>query len=226
MSVIEKIFTAENLLYMLKGAGFSLLIAVCALIGGSVLGLLAATLKMSKHKLPKIIANIYVEVIRGTPMMLQILMLYLCGPVVTKALFGYVYTPNPLVIGTIAVAINSGAYTSELFRSAIQAVDKGQWEAARTIGLSYRQTMQEVILPQAFKRILPPYINEFIVLIKDSSLLASIGTIELLHSAEVLGARYYNYLAPLLCATVMYLIMTMTISYFARKLERRLAESD
>ena len=226
MSVIEKIFTAENLLYMLKGAGFSMLIAVCALIGGSVLGLLAASLKMSKHKLPKIIANIYVEVIRGTPMMLQILMLYLCGPVVTKALFGYVYTPNPLVIGTIAVAINSGAYTSELFRSAIQAVDKGQWEAARTIGLSYRQTMQEVILPQAFKRILPPYINEFIVLIKDSSLLASIGTIELLHSAEVLGARYYNYLAPLLCATVMYLIMTMTISYFARKLERRLAESD
>lgn len=226
MSVIEKIFTAENLLYMLKGAGFSMLIAVCALIGGSVLGLLAATLKMSKHKLPRIIANIYVEVIRGTPMMLQILMLYLCGPVVTKALFGYVYTPNPLVIGTIAVAINSGAYTSELFRSAIQAVDKGQWEAARTIGLSYRQTMQEVILPQAFKRILPPYINEFIVLIKDSSLLASIGTIELLHSAEVLGARYYNYLAPLLCATVMYLIMTMTISYFARKLERRLAESD
>ena len=226
MSVIEKIFTAENLLYMLKGAGFSLLIAVCALIGGSVLGLLAATLKMSKHKLPKIIANIYVEAIRGTPMMLQILMLYLCGPVVTKALFGYVYTPNPLVIGTIAVAINSGAYTSELFRSAIQAVDKGQWEAARTIGLSYRQTMQEVILPQAFKRILPPYINEFIVLIKDSSLLASIGTIELLHSAEVLGARYYNYLAPLLCATVMYLIMTLTISYFARKLERRLAESD
>ena len=226
MSVIEKIFTAENLLYMLKGAGFSLLIAVCALIGGSVLGLLAATLKMSKHKLPKIIANIYVEVIRGTPMMLQILMLYLCGPVVTKALFGYIYTPNPLVIGTIAVAINSGAYTSELFRSAIQAVDKGQWEAARTIGLSYRQTMQEVILPQAFKRILPPYINEFIVLIKDSSLLASIGTIELLHSAEVLGARYYNYLAPLLCATVMYLIMTLTISYFARKLERRLAESD
>ena len=86
--------------------------------------------------------------------------------------------------------------------------------------------MQEVILPQAFKRILPPYINEFIVLIKDSSLLASIGTIELLHSAEVLGARYYNYLAPLLCATVMYLIMTLTISYFARKLERRLAESD
>ncbi|MBO5556331.1 MAG: amino acid ABC transporter permease [Oscillospiraceae bacterium] len=226
MSAFQRIMTADNLSFMLRGAGYSLLIAVFALIGGSVLGLLAAVLKMSKHKIPRIIANIYVEVIRGTPMMLQILLLYLGGPVITKALFHFVYTPNPVLVGTIAVGINSGAYTTELFRSAIQSVDKGQWEAAKTIGLSYSQTMKEVILPQAFKRILPPYINEFIVLIKDSSLLASIGAVELLHSADVLGAKFYNYLIPLLCATVMYLVMTLTISHFARKLERRLAESD
>ena len=226
MSAFQRIMTADNLSFMLRGAGYSLLIAVFALIGGSVLGLLAAVLKMSKHKIPRIIANIYVEVIRGTPMMLQILLLYLGGPVITKALFHFVYTPNPVLVGTIAVGINSGAYTTELFRSAIQSVDKGQWEAAKTIGLSYSQTKKEVILPQAFKRILPPYINEFIVLIKDSSLLASIGAVELLHSADVLGAKFYNYLIPLLCATVMYLVMTLTISHFARKLERRLAESD
>lgn len=226
MSAIERILTPENLKFMLTGAGYSLLVAVGALVGGSVLGLLAAIMKMGKLKIPKLIANIYVEVIRGTPMMLQILLLYLCGPVVSKALFGYVYTPNPIGVGVIAVGINSGAYTTELFRAAIQSVDKGQWEAARTIGLSYWQTMKEVILPQAFKRILPPYINEFIVLIKDSSLLASIGAVELLHSAEVLGAKYYNYLIPLLSVTIMYLIMTLTISFFARKLERRLAESD
>ncbi len=211
---------------MLKGAGYSLLIAICALIGGSVLGLLAAMGKMSKRKIPRTIANVYVEVIRGTPMMLQILLLYLGGPVITKALFHFVYTPNPVLIGTIAVGINSGAYTTELFRSAIQSVDKGQWEAAQTIGLSRIQTLKEIILPQAFKRILPPYINEFIVLIKDSSLLASIGAVELLHSADVLGAKYYNYLLPLLFATVAYLIMTLNISHLARKLERRLAESD
>ena len=211
---------------MLKGAGYSLLIAICALIGGSVLGLLAAMGKMSKRKIPRTIANVYVEVIRGTPMMLQILLLYLGGPVITKALFHFVYTPNPVLIGTIAVGINSGAYTTELFRSAIQSVDKGQWEAAQTIGLSRVQTLKEIILPQAFKRILPPYINEFIVLIKDSSLLASIGAVELLHSADVLGAKYYNYLLPLLFATVAYLIMTLNISHLARKLERRLAESD
>lgn len=226
MSVVQKILTGENLLFMLKGAGFSLVVAVFALFGGSVLALLAAMAKMGKSKVLKAIANIYVEVIRGTPMMLQVLILYLCGPVITRALFHYVFTPNPLVVGTIAVAINSGAYTTELFRSAIQSIDKGQWEAAQTIGLSYWQTMREIILPQAFKRILPPYINEFIVLIKDSSLLASIGAVELLHSAQVLGAQYYNYMVPLLCAAVMYLCMTLTISYFARRLERRLAASD
>ena len=226
MSAIERIITAENLEFMFKAAGFSILVAVCALVGGSVLGLVSAGFKMSKSKILRAIANVYVEVIRGTPMMLQILLLYLCGPVFTRVLFGFVYTPNAMFVGTIAVAINSGAYTTELFRSAIQSIDKGQWEAAQTIGLNYMQTMKEIILPQAFKRILPPYINEFIVLLKDSSLLSAIGAVELLQSAKIIGANYYNYLVPLGCATIMYLVMTLTISHFARKLERRLAESD
>ena len=226
MSAFERIFTPENMQFMVKGAGYSLLVAICALAGGSVLGLLAAMARMGKNKIARAIANVYVEVIRGTPMMLQILLLYLGGPVITRTLFHYVFTPNPILVGTIAIAINSGAYSTELFRSAIQSVDKGQWEAAKTIGLTHKQTLREIILPQAFKRILPPYINEFIVLLKDSSLLASIGAVELLHSADVLGAKFYNYLVPLLFATIMYLIMTLTISYFARKLERRLAESD
>ena len=211
---------------MVKGAGYSLLVAICALAGGSVLGLLAAMARMGKNKIARAIANVYVEVIRGTPMMLQILLLYLGGPVITRTLFHYVFTPNPILVGTIAIAINSGAYSTELFRSAIQSVDKGQWEAAKTIGLTHKQTLREIILPQAFKRILPPYINEFIVLIKDSSLLSTIGAAELLQRADVLGAKFYNYLLPLLFATVAYLVMTLTISYFARRLERRLAESD
>ena len=212
--------------FMVKGAGYSLLVAICALAGGSVLGLLAAMARMGKNKIARAIANVYVEVIRGTPMMLQILLLYLGGPVITRTLFHYVFTPNPILVGTIAIAINSGAYSTELFRSAIQSVDKGQWEAAKTIGLTHKQTLREIILPQAFKRILPPYINEFIVLIKDSSLLSTIGAAELLQRADVLGAKFYNYLLPLLFATVAYLVMTLTISYFARRLERRLAESD
>ncbi|MEG1781647.1 MAG: amino acid ABC transporter permease [Oscillospiraceae bacterium] len=226
MTIYQKIFTGANMLYMLKGAGFSILIAVAAVIGGSILGLLSASAKLSKRKFPKLLANVYVEVFRGSPMMLQIMLFYLCGPIVTKALFNFVYTPNPLIVGTFAVAMNSGAYMTELIRSAIQSIDKGQWEAAQTIGLTHSQTMREVIIPQAFKRILPPFINEFIILIKDSSLLSTIGAVELLKSAQTIGNNYYNYLIPLLTATAMYMVMTMTISYFARKLERRLAESD
>ena len=126
----------------------------------------------------------------------------------------------------MAVAINSGAYMTELIRAAIQSIDKGQWEAAQTIGLTHGQCMKEIILPQTFKRILPPFINEFIVLIKDSSLLSTIGAVELLKAAQTLGGRYYNYLLPLLISTVMYLFMTLIISAIARKIERRLAESD
>ena len=226
MELFFKIATKETIEYMLMGAGTSLIVATCALTFGSILGLISAACRMSRFKVLRAIASIYVEVFRGTPMMLQIMIFYLCGPIFTRVLFGFVYTPNPLIVGTIAVSINSGAYTTELFRSAIQSIDKGQWEASKTIGLNYFQTMRYVILPQALKRILPPFVNEFIVLIKDSSLLSTIGAVELLQTATVLGGQYYNYLIPLSLATVMYLVMTLTISWFARRLERRLAESD
>ena len=226
MELFLKIASEGTIEYMLLGAGTSLLVAICALVFGSILGLIAAAFKMSRFKVLRTIATIYVEVFRGTPMMLQIMIFYLCGPIFTRVLFGFVYTPNPILVGILAVSINSGAYTTELFRSAIQSIDKGQWEASKTIGLNYFETMRYVILPQALKRILPPFVNEFIVLIKDSSLLSTIGAVELLQTATVIGGKYYNYLIPLTMAAVMYLVMTLTISYFARKLERRLAESD
>lgn len=226
MGAITRILTPTNIQYMLGGAGYSILVAIVALLGGSILGLLSAAAKMSKYKLLRAIANVYVEVLRGTPMLLQILIVYLCGPVLTKSLFNFVYTPNVYVVGMVAIAINSGAYETELFRSAIQSIDRGQAEAAQMVGLTYVQSMRYVILPQAFKRVLPPFINEFIVLIKDTSLLSSIGAVELLHSAEILATKYYTYFIPLGSAAVIYLAITLTISAFARKLERRLSESD
>lgn len=226
MEAITRILTPTNIQYMLGGAGYSILVAIVALLGGSILGLLSAAAKMSKYKVLRAIANVYVEVLRGTPMLLQILIVYLCGPVLTKSLFNFVYTPNVYVVGMVAIAINSGAYETELFRSAIQSIDRGQSEAAQMVGLTYVQSMRYVILPQAFKRVLPPFINEFIVLIKDTSLLSSIGAVELLHSAEILAAKYYTYFIPLGSAAVIYLAITLTISAFARKLERRLSESD
>lgn len=124
------------------------------------------------------------------------------------------------------MSINSGAYSTELIRSGIMGVDKGQWEACEVLGLNYTQTMKLIILPQAFKRIIPPIVSEFITLIKDSSLISVLGATELLYSAQILGANTFNLIPPLLASAVLYLIMTLTTSYFARKIERRLSVSD
>jgi len=226
MTIFEKIVTVPNWLFLINCAKMSIFVAVCSLLFGTILGLLSAAAKMSKSIILKAISTVYVEIVRGTPMMLQVTLFYIAGPIFTKAYFGYSFTPNPFLVGIIAISINSGAYSTELFRGAIQSIDRGQWEAARALGLSYKQMMRHVILPQSFKRILPPWINEFITLLKDSSLLSSIGAVELLKGANVIGGRFYNFLIPMFMATCIYLVMTLTISYFANKLERRLAESD
>lgn len=226
MEVLQKFFTVENIQYLLQGAVMSIVVAVASLFFGTIFGILGAAAKMSKRKLLRTVGNVYVQIIRGTPMMLQILFFYLGGPVIWKFIFGRVFTPNPFIVGIIAVSINSGAYSTELIRSAIQSIDRGQWEASMALGLTHKQMMRLVILPQSFKRILPPFISEFITLIKDSSLLSSIGAVELLTAAKILGANYYNYIVPLCMASAIYLVMTMTISHFATKVERRLAESD
>jgi polar amino acid transport system permease protein len=137
------------------------------------------------------------------------------------------YLPvNALLMGILAIGINSGAYSCELIRSSINAVDKGQWEAGLSLGLRRSVILKKIILPQAFKRIIPPLANEFITLIKDSSLVSTIGVIDLMKSSNILGARYYNYFFPMIGAAFIYLILTLTIAHFTGKLERRLAEGD
>lgn len=224
--MIEKILAINNLKFLIIGAGISLSLAIGAMIIGLLLGVLGATAKISKSKFLNTIAFMYVEVIRGTPMLLQILFLYLGFPNLYTYITGGYISPNPFLIGLIAMGINSGAYTTELIRSGIQSIGKGQWEAGRSLGLSYPMTMRYIILPQAFKNILPPLVSEFIILTKDSSLVSVIGATELLRRSRILGSQYFNYLIPLFTASLMYLVMTMTISYFARKLERRLMTND
>jgi polar amino acid transport system permease protein len=226
MDLIQEILTRDNLEFMALGAFYSLLLAIGALLFGIVLGTLGAAAKISKFRILRFIGSFYVELFRGTPMLLQILFFYLGVPVIFQAITGSTLRANPYIVGLIALSFNSGAYTTELIRSGIMGVDKGQWEASETLGLNYIQMMRFVILPQAFKRVVPPLVSEFITLIKDSSLISCIGAAELLYSAQVLGARYYNYLVPLTCASLMYLTLTLTVSFFARLLERRLAISD
>lgn len=225
-AAFDRIFTPENLLFLVKGAFISLVIAAVSLFIGLIFGILGASAKISKNKVLRALGNIYVEIIRGTPMLLQVLLLYTAFPLIYTQLTGNIIRPDVYVIGVIAMSINSGAYTTELIRSGINGIDKGQWEAGESLGLRYGQTMRLIILPQAFKRIVPPLVSEFITLIKDSSLISTIGAVELLKAAQVVGGKYYDFMTPLCMAAILYLVMTLSISYVARKLERKLAESD
>lgn len=223
---MSKILSAENLLFLLKGAGASVALAFGALIIGAIIGVIMAAAKLSKNKIFNGIASLYVEVLRGTPMLLQILFFYLGIPVLITMITGVRVRMNVFVVALIAMSLNSGAYQTELIRSGIQGVEKGQWEACETLGISYWTMMKEVILPQAFKRIVPPMVSEFITLIKDSSLASCIGAADLMYNTQALGAKYYNYLYPLLAASVIYLVLNLVVSYVGRRIEERMAVSD
>lgn len=191
---MSDIFTSENLTFLVQGAGVSLLLALGSVAIGCVIGILLAAAKLSHSKVLHVIANVYVELFRGTPMLLQILFFYLGVPVLYQRITGTRMSADPYLVGLLSLSFNSGAYQTELIRSGIQGVDKGQWEACETLGISYGTMMKEIILPQAFRHIIPPLVSEFITLIKDSSLISNIGALELLYRAQVLGKKYYDYL--------------------------------
>lgn len=209
--------------WWLTGLKTTLLVTVLALCIGVVLGLLIALIRSTheqtgKLKLLNIVARVYLTIIRGTPSMIQILFFY-------SVIFATVNLNN-IVIGGIAFGINSGAYVAEIFRSGIMSVDKGQTEAGRSLGLNSAQTMRLIILPQAFKNVLPALINEMIVLLKETAIIGYIGTIDITKAATLVQSRTYDALVPLLSAAIFYLILVMILTYFMGKLERRLRKSD
>lgn len=209
--------------WWLTGLKTTLLVTVLALCIGVVLGLLIALIRSTheqtgKVKLLNIVARVYLTIIRGTPSMIQILFFY-------SVIFATVNLNN-IVIGGIAFGINSGAYVAEIFRSGIMSVDKGQTEAGRSLGLNSAQTMRLIIIPQAFKNVLPALINEMIVLLKETAIIGYIGTIDITKAATLVQSRTYDALVPLLSAAIFYLILVMILTYFMGKLERRLRKSD
>ena len=209
--------------WWLTGLKTTLLVTVLALCIGVVLGLLIALIRSTheqtgKLKLLNIVARVYLTIIRGTPSMIQILFFY-------SVIFATVNLNN-IVIGGIAFGINSGAYVAEIFRSGIMSVDKGQTEAGRSLGLNSAQTMRLIIIPQAFKNVLPALINEMIVLLKETAIIGYIGTIDITKAATLVQSRTYDALVPLLSAAIFYLILVMILTYFMGKLERRLRQSD
>lgn len=212
----------KHKVYMLTGALVTFKLTLGAVIVGFILGIILGMGRVSRVKVLRAFSGIYVQLFRGTPMLLQIFFIYFGVPQLYLLITGYSMTPDPLFVGIIALGLNSGAYVAEIVRAGIQAVGQGQMEAGRSIGLSYNQTMKHIILPQAIKKIIPPLGNEFIVLLKDSSLVSVIGTQELMYSAKVMGAKYYDYVQFLIGAGIVYLCFTFVIARLLSKVEAHL----
>lgn len=207
-------------MFFINGTKFTLLLAFFTVIFGVVLGIILALMRISKSKLLNILGTAYVEFIRGTPVLVQVYLIYYGLP----SMLG-INLPD-IVSAIIALSINSGAYVAEIIRAGIQAVDKGQMEAARSLGMKYTTAMRYIIIPQAVKNILPALGNEFIVVIKESSIVSVIGIHELMYNADTVRGNTFRAFEPLIIAAFMYFVMTYTLSKFMGKVERRLKTSD
>ncbi len=207
---------SQNMGNFLHGTLLTLEITALSVLFGMFLGLLAALLKMSRYKVLSIPGVIYIDFFRGTPLFVQILLFYF-------GILPLVFDASSFQAAVIVCSLNSGAYIAEIVRAGIQAVEKGQMEAARSLGMNNRQAMWHVILPQAYKVVIPPMVNEFIAMLKDTSLVAVIGAEELTHSGRILVSVTYE--AAWIWGTValIYLLLTRVLSMLGDYLERRLA---
>ena len=209
--------------YIVNGLGNTIKITLFAVLLGIALGFLVAIIrstyeKTGKLKLLNLLCRVYLTVIRGTPVLIQLLLIYF-------VVFGSVRIDKSLV-AILAFGINSGAYVAEIFRSGIMSIDNGQFEAGRSLGFNYTQTMIYIIMPQAFKNVLPALGNEVIVLLKETSVAGYIAIQDLTKGADIIRSRTYSAFMPLMAAAVIYLVMVMIFTYFVQRLERRLRSSD
>lgn len=213
-------FMSKYYSFFLDGAMWTIVLAIFTVIFGVMLGVMLALLRISKNKFFNFIATAYVEFIRGTPLMVQLFIIYFGLPNLIN------YNMPDMAAAVLALSINSGAYVSEIIRAGIQAVDKGQMEAARSLGMNYGMAMRYIIIPQAVKNILPALGNEFIVVIKESSIVSVIGIGELMYNADTVRGNTYKAFEPLLVAALMYFVMTFSLSKLMGKFERRMKNSD
>jgi len=207
----------------IKGIYYTILLTTVAVICGTILGLFLGLGKMSKNLFFKVPCAIYVEVFRGTPMFVQILLIHFAIiPSIWDLFFPGAEKPTELFSGFVALSLNAAAYIAEILRAGIQSIDKGQMEAARSLGMTNGMSMRLIILPQAFLRMLPALGNEFIALLKDSSILAIIATPELAYAAFYAAKSSFERYPPYLTAAAAYLVMTLFLSrVVVRGLEKR-----
>jgi len=205
--------------YILEGLFNTITIAFFAVIIGVVIGIAIALIrnyydKTNKLKLLNSISKLYVNIIRGTPVILQLMIIYY---VIFKSV-----DINIVLVGILAFGINSGAYVSEIIRAGINSIDKGQMEAGYSLGFTYSKVMQYILMPQAIRNILPALGNEFITLLKETSVGAYIGIIELTKASDIIASRTYDYFFPLIIIAMIYLVLTLGLSKLVNKMEAKL----
>lgn len=221
----------DRYMMFVKGLGNTMLLTFFALLIGVALGIVVSLIRVTWDKngremrgpgkwllaIFNVVAKIYLTVIRGTPVVVQIMIMFF-------VIFSS--SRNKILVGCLCFGINSGAYVAEIFRSGIMSIDAGQMEAGRSLGFGYIPTMRHIILPQAFKTVLPTLGNEFIVLLKETAVVGYIGLSDLTYAGNTVGGNTYDYLFPLLLVALIYLILVMFFSFLVGKLERRLRSSE
>ncbi len=212
--------TGKQWLAFMKGTAITLELTIIAVAIGLILGLLLALCRISKNPILNKISWLYIWVFRGTPLLMQIMVVFYALPMVSLSLFNQSIVLSEFSSAILAMGLNSAAYLAETIRGAIQSIDKGQMEAANALGMSYNQAMLKIIIPQSYKRLIPPVGNEFIMLLKDSSLVSAIGMADLLRNARVMAngtgkAIYYLY------ATIIYLALTSIFTLIFQKIEKK-----
>ena len=218
-SIYQTLIYDNRYKFILEGLFNTMIIALFAVILGIIIGVLVALIRNNydrnnKMKILNFIVKCYVDIIRGTPIVLQLMIIYY---VIFKSV-----DVSVVLVGILAFGINSGAYVSEIIRAGIQSLPIGQTEAGYALGLKYNQVMNYIVLPQAFKNILPALGNEFITLVKETSVGAYIGIIELTKASDIIASRTYDYFFPLIMVAIIYLIITLGLSKGVQRLERKL----
>lgn len=205
----------ENIPHLLKGAILTVELSVLAIVIGFSMGVLIGLARLSKFRLLRYPAITYINAIRGTPLLVQLFLIYYGLPQ-----FGVKF--SPFLAALTGMALNDAAYVAEITRGAIQSIDRGQWEASRATGLTFTQGMVHVIFPQAFKRMIPPLGNEFILLIKASSLVSTIAMVELTRTAQLISSATFRPMELLVGAAMIYLILNLVLQFTLSRVEARL----
>ena len=207
---------------LLEGLGMTLKITILSLIIAMILGIFVCLMNISNNMILRGIAKFYIWLIRGTPMLVQAFYFYFAVPQLIQSLTGSQFRITVFTASLITLTLNAGAYISEIFRGSIESVNKGQMEAARSLGLSYAKSMQKIILPQAVRICLPSLVNQFIITLKDSTILYAIGLSEIMYHAKVYVGRTMESFATYTWVAIFFLLIVTVLSFISRTVERRM----